>query len=87
MARIFLSREIFFLCHATHTERTCPALLFFLAVQPSEREAPAALRHDSLHVHGGRAEEALPADARAHEAAQRQLGQGGNAQDQIRVKM
>ena len=56
------------------------------AVQPSEREAPASLRHDSLHVHRGRPEEALPPDARAHEAAQRAVGLGRDIQDQVGVR-
>ena len=60
-------------------------LPFISALQSVEHEAPAAVRHGAVDVHGGGAEEALPADARLHEAVQRRHGGGRHRQGQARV--
>ena len=60
--------------------------LIFAAVQPDEHEAPASLRHRSVHLHLGGAAEALPQHAPVHEAVQRQGRAGGNRKGQEEVR-
>ena len=55
------------------------------ALQPAEHEAAAPVRHGAVDVHGGGAAEALPADARVHEALQRRQSRGRHRQGQARV--
>ena len=62
-----------------------PLLFLSSALQSAEHEAAAAVRHGAVDVHGGGAEEALPADARVHEAVQRRQGGGRHRQGQARV--